>query len=267
MPDPPEEHDQGDAVQPVQREAEGDRRKNQRRDQKPRAETGKERPVPVGPHHPRQVMPQGAESGDEESHRIGGLPAPEEQREGQDQDRGGDQQREILRRPEHPEPAACVRCRIARQRCCPVGVGIYQVRASVERPEGVGATPYRPPLGGAIRARSRLSTSDAQARERRPLRAPRSERRVPRGSPDDAEHRGPGREAGTPTSVGPAARPPAAGRADRRSAFASRARRRAGSWVGVALPTRHLVWAAVSRARKNLMAANSVRCPRFRGNV
>ena len=37
--------------------------------------------------------------------------------------------------------------------------------------------------------------------------------------------------------------------------------------VGVALPTRHLVWAAVSRARKNLMAANSVRCPRFRGNV
>ena len=167
--------------------------------------------------------------------------------------------------------------------------------------------------------------------------AQRSERRVPRGSPDDAECRGPGREAnhprtrgpslppaygglcrpGTPTVqmapqarerrplVGTAARsaakgvyhaavqmtlnagvpaerrttpelgvllcrPPTAGCADRRSAFPCLRVAVPGAvptGVGVALPTRHLVWAAVSRARKNLMAANSVRCPRFRGNV
>ena len=35
--------------------------------------------------------------------------------------------------------------------------------------------------------------------------------------------------------------------------------------VGVVLPTRHLVWAAVSHARKKLTAANFVRCRRDRG--
>ena len=49
--------------------------------------------------------------------------------------------------------------------------------------------------------------------------AKRSERRVPRSRPDDAERRGPGREANHPELGVLSCRPPAAGCADRRSAF------------------------------------------------
>ena len=52
--------------------------------------------------------------------------------------------------------------------------------------------------------------------------------------------------------------------ADRRSAFPC-LRVAVPGGVGVVLPTRHLVWAAVSHARKKLTAANFVRCRRDRG--
>ena len=67
------------------------------------------------------------------------------------------------------------------------------------------------------------------ARERRPPAsspgggrhrcAARSERRVPHTRPDDADHRGPGREGITSELGRPSPAPPSAGCADRRSAF------------------------------------------------
>ena len=130
VPDPPEEHDQGHAVQAVRGEAERGRREDERGHDKAGPEAPEEGPVAVRPHHPGEVVAEGAEPRDQEPHGVGRLPALERESQGEDQDRGGDQQEQVPDRPEHPEPAACAGRRVARQS------GVPSVRESTKRGRG-----------------------------------------------------------------------------------------------------------------------------------